>query len=215
MKKGLLLAAVVSVLGFLTLGPPAQAQPTTMLEEFQFGENSLVARLLFLEGEEGELCVAVGTRRGPRSLNRNSIYMTRRVRPKEKGYSGRLKFKFKNKPDDDSHESLQIWHACVPSAGRAPEGAKEDVIEVTVRGGQENGLHSRFYADYPPEGKGYAVDIHFNNVGGLAGGSYEMPLDPENPRSLAWQPGTGTAREELPPGDAGEVLSPTDLEEGS
>lgn len=168
-----------------------EAQPTRMLEEFTLGESSMVSRLLFIEreaqeGEKPELCVALGTKRGPRSVNRNTFFITRRVRPNEKGYSGRLKFKFKSKPDDDSHEYLQIWHACVPTLGAAPDIAKEDVLEVTVRGAQEDGSHARFFADYPKDGKGSAVDIHFNKVGGLAGGSYEMPLDPENPLSLAW-----------------------------
>ncbi len=184
MKRYLVLSAFCGLLAL-----PSLAQPTRMLEEFQFGEDSMVARILFVRGEGKELCVALGTRRGPRSINRNTIFISRRVRPNEKGYSGRLKFKFAKKPDDTSHEYLQIWHACIPTAGAAPADAKEDVLEVTVRGGQENGLHSRFYADFPARGKGYAVDIHFNSVGGLAGGSYEIDVNPENPLSLEWSTG--------------------------
>ncbi|MCB1036424.1 MAG: hypothetical protein KDD47_21540 [Acidobacteria bacterium] len=183
-KRVIGLLSIVLALG---VAAPLSAQPTRMLEEFTLGESSRVARVLFLEGEGSELCVVLGTRRGPRTVNRNTIFIGRRVRPNEKGYSGRLKFKFGNQPDDDSHPYFQIWHACAPSAGPAPEGSKEDVIELTVRGAQEDGSHARFFAQYPKDGKGWAIDIHYNNVGGLAGGSYEMPLDPDNPRSLAWE----------------------------
>ena len=196
MLRSFLLAFVVSVFLLLLFPLPSRAQPTRMLEEFQFGQDSMVARVLFIRGEGKELCVALGTHKGPRSINKGSLFITRRVRPKEKGYSGRVKFKFAKKPDDTSHETLNIWHACVDTAGPAPEGAKEDVLEVTVRGGQENGLHSRFYADYPAEDMGYAIDIHHNSVGGLAGGSYEINIDPKNPLNLSWSHSEAPAQEE-------------------
>lgn len=172
-------------LGCLLLALAATAQPTRMLEEFDFGEDSTVARMLFFERdvEEGkELCSVVGTRRGPRSLNKAHIFVTRRAVPREKEYNGRLKFKFKGKPEIT--ENLEVWHACIPTPGPL-EGAEEDILEVTVRGGQENNTQSRFYAPYPYQREiGTGVQIQFNNVGGLAGGFFEKRLDPKKPWDL-------------------------------
>ena len=199
MPRSLLLGLLgLSLSASFLLGLPgaAGAQPTRMLEEFQFGEDSLVARLLFFEskGEEGlELCAAIGTRRGPRSINKGHVFVTRRVRPDDRALSGRLKFKFGKKPDA-VEGNLQVWHSCVPSEG-APEGVEEDVLEITVRGGQENHNHSRFFAPYPAkDGAATGVQIQFNNVGGLAGGFFEKKLDPENHWDLSL---------DLPPEGAG------------
>jgi len=175
--------SVLTVLGFLIfVTAAANAQPTRMLEEFQFGDDAVVARMLFFEqeGESGpELCTAIGTKRGPRSVNRNHIFVTRRLSPDENKDSGRLKFKFGKKPDAMLDE-MQVWHACV-EASPSPEGAEEDVLEVTVRGGQANGNQSRFYAPFPTkEGAGTGVQIQFNNAGGLAGGFFEKKLNPED-----------------------------------
>jgi hypothetical protein len=155
------------------------AQPTRMLEEFDYGEDSMVARIVFVEEEhdgELQLCASIGTRRGPRTINRNIVFVSRRVRPRVKGADGRVKFDFGGEMES-AGKNLDFWRSCVPTAGPFPEG-KEDLLDVTVRGAQANGSHSRFVAPYPARlGDASGVQIHYNSAGGLAGATFEVTAE--------------------------------------
>lgn len=177
MKRILPLLLLLS-LGLLWTPAPAEAQPTDFLRDsFGYGEGLPLARILFYEEGDDQLCVILGLSRQPKTPRYNSFFFNRRVKPKKKGFVGRLNFEI-NKEPDSSNEGFLLRHACVPTPGPATD-AKDDNIEITLRGGEIEGSNAKFFVRYPEKGRTWGLDFRQGPSGGIVAEGFVQGISEE------------------------------------